>query len=109
MRLPPIPRRALLAATVGAVYALLILPAPASMLGVTWYGVVWFVLSAGLLFFRPVSYHAYSFWAILWIVYRGIQHFQTMDIVLLATDLVLPILSAALLMTSGYIAAAADR
>lgn len=107
MRLPPVPRRALLAATVGALYAFLVLPAPQTTLGVTWYGVVWFVMSAGLLFLRPIAYHAFTFWGILWVVYSGVRHVRAGEYVSLAWDLPLPLASLALLLTSGYMAVAA--
>lgn len=104
-----LPRRALLAATLGAVYALLILPAPQSALGISLPGVAWFALSAGLLFLHPLSYHAYTFWAILWVVYRGIDLGRDGRLVELALDLVLPVASAVLLMTSEYREWAAAR
>lgn len=105
----PVPRRALLAATLGAAYALLILPAPQSVLGVSWGGVSWFILAASLLFLHPIAYHAYSFWGILWIVYRGITYARTADYMLLVLDAVLPIASLVLLMTSGYRESASAR
>jgi hypothetical protein len=102
-----LPRRALLAATLGALYGLLILPAPASILGVTLYGVVWFLLSASLLFLHPIAYHAFVFWGILWVVWRGIRHAQaSAGALTMILDLVLPLASLALLMMSGYLPAA---
>lgn len=103
----PIPRRALLAATLGALYGLLILPAPESLLGVTLFGVVWFLLSASLLFLHPIAYHALVFWGILWVVWRGITHARAQaGAATTALDLALPLASLALLMTSGYMRAA---
>ena len=106
---PPVPRRALVAAALGALYGILILPAPETVLGITLTGVAWFVLSLSLLFVLPLAYHAYTFWAILWVVYRGIAHFRAGDgnLLLLALDVAMPIASLALLMTSGYLQAAA--
>src|SRR5688500_9706980 len=103
----PLPRRALLAATLGALYGLLILPTPDSLLGVSMLGVAWFVLSASLLFVHPVAYHAFVFWGILWVVWRGIGHARSGEgAVGIALDLVLPVASLALLMMSGYMRAA---
>lgn len=97
-----LPRRALLAATLGAVYALLILPAPQAVLGISWPGLAWFILSAGLLFRHPVAYHAYTFWGILWLVYLAITHTRAGTFVPLAMHAPLPLASLWLLMTSGY-------
>ena len=108
-RLPPVPRRALLAAMAGALYGLLILPAPQSVLGVTLEGVTWFLLSLTLLFLIPLSFHVYSAWAILWIVYRSVLFVRAGDLGLLALDLALPLASLALLVTSGYLDEARTR
>lgn len=97
-----LPRRALLAATLGAVYALLILPKPDAALGIYPPGVAWFVLSAALLFLNVWAYHAFTFWATLWVVYRAIQLGRAGDWMALALDLPLPLVSLYLLMTSGY-------
>jgi hypothetical protein len=110
----PIPRRALLAATLGALYGLLILPAPESILGVTLYGVVWFVLSASLLFLHPIAYHVFVFWGILWTVYRVIENASAGSFAPSAgasflgamLDVALPALSFVLLWRSGYLTAA---
>ena len=110
----PLPRRALLAATLGAAYALLILPAPTSILGVTLYGVVWFVLSASLLFLHPIAYHVFVFWGILWTIYRAVQNARAGLFVPSAgagfvgalLDFALPALSLALLWRSDYLGAA---
>lgn len=99
----PIPRRALIAATLGAVYALLILPAPGTVLGISLPGLTWFVLSLSLLFVLPLAFHVYSAWSILWVLYRGVVFVRAGEIVLLGADLVLPLASLALLMTSGYL------
>src|SRR5437764_7488737 len=105
---PPVPRQALVAATLGAVYGLLILPDPSSTLGVTLTGVAWFVLSVSLLFVVPIAYHVYTFWAILWVVYRGVSFFRRSDTsyALLLFDVLLPLASLALLFTSRYMDAA---
>ena len=102
-----LPRRALLAATLGAVYAILILPG--AWLGVYPPAIAWFALSAGLLLLQPWAYHAYTFWATLWVVYRAIQLGRAGDWLALALDLPLPLASLYLLMTSGYREAAAPR
>ena len=105
---PPVPRQALLAATLGAVYGLLILPAPDTILGVFLPGVAWFILAMSLLFVVPIAYHVYTFWAILWVVYRGVSAFRATSFngAAVLLDLLLPIASLALLFTSGYMLAA---
>src|SRR5689334_11463737 len=105
---PPVPRQALLAATLGALYGLLILPDPSSTLGITLPGVAWFVLAASLLFVVPIAYHVFTFWAILWVVYRGVSFFRGggTNFAALVFDLLLPLASLALLLMSGYMAAA---
>lgn len=109
-RRPP-PRRALIAATVGALYSFLILPDPNATLGITLFGVVWFVLAASLLTLHPLAYHVYVFWGILWLPYRSILFFKGDhgSVGILFADLVLPTASVALLMTSTYLAASAAR
>ena len=104
----PVPRRALLAATLGALYGLLILPAPDTVLGIYLPGVAWFVLAASLLFVIPIAYHVYTFWAILWIVYRGVSFFRSgsASYAGVAVDVLLPLASLALLFTSRYMDAA---
>lgn len=107
MRVPRLPRRALLAATLGAVYSYTILPGP--LLGFNPGALAWFALSAGLLFLKPLAYHAYSFWAILWVVYRLIDLGGEGLWLALVFDLPLPAASLYLLMTSGYREAAAGE
>ena len=103
-----VPRRALLAATLGALYGVLILPAPGTLLGVALPGVSWFILAASLLFLHPLAYHTYSFWGLVWIVWRGVGYARAPSGPLwaLALDLALPVASVALLITSRYLAAA---
>ncbi|HWH08307.1 MAG TPA: hypothetical protein VNX21_03840 [Candidatus Thermoplasmatota archaeon] len=95
-----LPRRALLGATLGAAYALLILPGP--WLGVYPPAIGWFALSAGLLLVNVWAYHAFTLWATLWVVYRAILLGRAGDWMALAFDLPLPLASLYLLMTSGY-------
>ena len=107
---PPPSRQAFFAAAIGALYGLLILPAPGAVLGISVFGVVWFLLSVGLLFLIAISYHVYVFWALLWIAYALIEQFRASTIS--AIDIILavapPIASLVLLMTSGYLKQAAD-
>ena len=105
---PPVPRQALLAATLGALYGLLILPAPDTVLGIYLPGVAWFVLAALLLFVVPIAYHVFTFWAILWVVYRGVAFFREggTNYAGLLVDILLPLASLALLFTSRYMDAA---
>ncbi|MFA5862875.1 MAG: hypothetical protein WDA16_14375 [Candidatus Thermoplasmatota archaeon] len=99
----------LVAAAIGAIYALLILPAPDTVLGIQLYGVVWFILSVSLLFTIAIAYHVYVFWAILWVVFRLVGAFRapTFDITQMVIDVALPLASLVLLMTSGYLQRAA--
>lgn len=99
----PLPRRALLAAALGALYGLTILPAPQTVIGVTLPGVTWFVLSLCLLFVLPIAFHVYSAWAILWLLYLGITLVPAGALLPFALHLPLPLASLALLMTSGYL------
>lgn len=105
---PPVPRQALLASALGALYGVLILPAPDTTLGITLLGVAWFVLSLSLLFVVPIAYHVYTFWAILWVVYRGVLFYQagSSNFAALILDVLLPVGSLALLFTSHYMEAA---
>ena len=99
---PRPPKRALLGATLGAVYALLILPNPEGWLGVYPPALAWFALSAGILLVNVWMYHAFTLWAMLWVVYRAIALGRDGDWLGLALDLPLPLVSLYLLMTSGY-------
>jgi hypothetical protein len=99
-----IPRRALLAAVLGVLYAFLILPAPETTLGVSLLGVAWFILSLSLLFAVPLAYHIYTTWGLVWIVWRVVAYFREPVAPLFAvTDLILPVASVVLLMTSNYL------
>lgn len=104
---PALGRRALLAATLGAVYGLLLLPAPSTVIGVSVFGVAWFLLSIGLLFLTTLAYHAFTLYCLLWIVWKGINYYRmpgpAIGIVL---DIGLPLAAVALLMSSGYLARA---
>lgn len=114
MALPALPRRALLGALLGFLYAITILPnwflgvdaSVAATLGfaVSVFGVVWLLLAFGLLLLRPLFYHIYCAWAILWVVYRGMNLYPAP--LALVSDAALPLASLVLLMTSGYLPAA---
>lgn len=98
----PIPRRAFFAAALGALYALLILP-PLTPRSAIMAG-TWLLLAIGLLFARPLAYHAYSFWGILWVAYRSVMWFrERTNPAFFLLDLAVPLVSLALLMTSGYL------
>lgn len=100
----PLPRRALVAAMLGAVYALLLLPAPQTPLGVNPIGAGWFLLAVSLLFLTPLAYHVYTTWSIVWVVWRGVAFYRDGGhLGALALDLALPLVSVALLMSSGYL------
>lgn len=105
---PPVPCQALLAASAGALYGILILPAPETALGVTLPGAAWFILALALLFVIPLAYHVYTFWAILWVVYRGVAFYRAdgTNYAALLLDMLLPLASLALLFTSRYMDAA---
>lgn len=105
-----LPRRALLAASLGALYGLLLLPAPDTVAGVTAVGVAWFVLSLSLLFLTPLAYHAFMAWAILWAVWKGFENARAFQGVLpVALDIGMPAAAFLLLLTSGYLQAAGER
>lgn len=97
-----LPRRALLGATLGALYAFLILPDPQGILGIYLPALGWFALSAGLLLLQIWSYHAFSLWAMLWVVYRIIVHVREGQFLVALVDLPLPLVSLFLVMSSGY-------
>lgn len=106
----PLPRRAFWAAALGALYGVLILPDPASLLGLNLLGVAWMMLAIGLLFLVPLAYHVYTLWGVVWIVWRVVSFFQNpappwVPVV----DLALPAASLALLMSSGYLDEARSR
>src|SRR5438552_531818 len=106
---PPPSRKALAAATIGAIFGILILPVPEgtpySLAGVSLFGVVWFLLSVGLLFTLAMSYHVYVFWAILWVVWKAISGFTRppIDVTTIVLLVAPPLASLVLLMTSGYL------
>ncbi len=101
---PPIGRRALLAATIGAIYSLLLLPAPGTLLGINALGLAWFLLSVGLLFLTPLAFHAYSAWCILWVIWKIVEYTRDPGLLaLLLVDLIVPAASLVLLLTSGYL------
>ena len=105
----PIPRRALVAAMLGALYSFLLLPLSVYAFGgVSLVGVAWFLLSISLLFLRALSYHAYTSWALLWIVFQGVRAYQAQEVSWFGVflDVILPLTSVVLLVTSGYLQAA---
>src|SRR5688500_6578033 len=71
-----LPRRAVAAAALGALYGLLLLPVPSTLGGVSAAGVAWFALSLALLFLTPLAYHAFSLWAIVWVVWKSVDAFR---------------------------------
>jgi hypothetical protein len=104
---PPLPKRALGGATIGALYGLFWLLQPLLLQEVV--GIAWFLLSVGLLFYRTMSYHVFVFWALLWVVWRSILDFRAspLDVTQLVVDLAPPAAALILLMTSDYRARAA--
>lgn len=106
-----LPRRALVASMLGALYGLLVLPdpRPESLLGINAVGVAWFALSLALLFLTPLAYHAFSLWAILWVAWKGVEAFQAYPGHLgLVLDVGMPAVAFLLLLTSGYLMAARE-
>lgn len=97
-----------MASTLGAIYGILILPVagPLTYFGLNMAGVAWFLLSIGLLFLVPLSFHVFSTWGILWVVYRGTFFAKSGAWFDMVADLALPIASLVLLMTSDYVATA---
>jgi hypothetical protein len=107
---PPIPRRALLAATLGAVYGTLILFSAGDDTTVILVATAWFLLSISLLFTTPLAYHAFTTWAILWLVWKVVLYARGGTgrtlVELALDDLSFPVACLALLMTSRYLAVA---
>lgn len=104
-----LPRRALVAAALGALYGLLLLPAPSTLVGVSAVGVAWFALSLSLLFLRPLAYHTFTAWTILWVVWKGFENVRAFQGVLpVVLDIGMPAAAFALLLTSGYLQAARE-
>lgn len=103
----PIPKRALVAAILGAVYSFLLIPIPGAytFFGVNLAGVAWLLLSIGLLFLQPLSYYAYVTWGLLWVVWKGVVAWQARSWIF-ALDVILPAVSVLLLTASGYLDAA---
>lgn len=104
----PIPRRAFVAAALGALYSMLLLVASQGQLGLLLQAVAWFVLSIGLLFLTSLAYHAYTTWAILWVVWRSVSFYRggaggAGVFAFVLNDLLFPAVSAILLITSGYL------
>lgn len=100
----PLPKRATIAAALGALYAFLILPSPHAFLGVNFLGVAWFLLSLSLLFLLPLAYHAYSTWALVFVVMRGVGYYRdAAPWYYPLFDLALPVASVLLLMSSSYL------
>ena len=93
----------------GALYSFLLLPLPIyAVAGISLVGVAWFLLSVSLLFLRMLSYHVYTTWAALWIVFQGVRTYQAQSFSWLGLflDVILPLTSVVLLVTSGYLGAA---
>lgn len=100
---PPLGKRALLAATLGAIYGLLLLPAPETVLGVSVFGVAWFLLSVGLLFLTTLAYHAFTLFSLLWMVWQTIQQVQEPSSWLVfGVDIAFPLAALTLLVMSPY-------
>lgn len=102
----PIPRRALSAATLGALYGLLLLPTPGPVfLGLNLLGVAWFFLAVGLLFLQPLAYHTYSVWSVVWVAWKGVGAWRAgvFEPLTLALDIGLPLVSLLLLTSSAYL------
>lgn len=105
----PIPRRAFVAAALGALYSFLLLPTPGpvAVLGVNLGGVAWFLLAMGLLFLRPFAYYSYVTWGLLWAVWKSVLAWQAgPGWYAHLPDVALPAVSVILLSSSGYVEAA---
>lgn len=102
----PIPRRAFVAAALGALYATLLLVASRGEPSGILRAAAWFILSVGLLFLTAFAYHAYTTWAILWVVWRSVEFYRSGSgqvVAFLLDDVLFPAVSALLLITSGYL------
>lgn len=101
-----IPRRAFVAAALGALYAFLLFPTPDPMfpgLGVNLAAVAWLLMGIGLLFLQPIAYHAYMTWSLVWVVWRSVVAYREGSWVYVF-DVVIPTVSLVLLLTSSYLA-----
>lgn len=108
-----VPRRATLGALVGTVYACLLLlamPMDSFPLVPLALATGWFLLSVGLLFLQPMSFTAFTAYAILWIVWRAVVYARNVATVgfleFFVNDALLPLLALVLVGSSGYMAAA---
>lgn len=94
-----IPRRALAGAFLGFLYSVLVL-----LRGDLLTASGWLLLAIGLLFAKPIAYYGYVTWAILWMAWRGVLVFrQQVPMVWGVVDVLVPLLSVALVSSSGYL------
>src|SRR5581483_10623115 len=101
----PIPRRALVGAVIGAVYAsLLLLANPNFDLLPLGLAVGWLLLSVGLLFLQPFAFTAFTAYAILWLVWRSISYARSSGVPFVeffVNDALIPLLALILVGSSG--------
>lgn len=105
----PIPKRALAAAVLGALYSFVLLPIPGAYtyFGINLAGVAWLLLSIGLLFLQPFAYYAFVTWGLVWAVWKSVVAWQARDWVY-ALDVIVPAVAVLLLSASGYLERAHD-
>lgn len=100
-----LPKRAVAAAFLGFLYGVLYMPTGGGGMQPFLTGACWVLLSVALLFGRSFSYYSYVTWALLWMVWRGVLAFQGKvgNPFGAIFDVLLPLVSVALLSSSGYI------
>jgi hypothetical protein len=101
-----LPKRAVVAAFLGFVYGALLMPIGGTLQSFLM-GAGWVLLSVSLLFGRTLSYYSYVIWALLWMAWRGVLVFQGKagNVLGAVFDVLVPLVSVALLSSSGYVEA----
>lgn len=106
-----LPRRALIAAMLGAAYGILWLPLTPRipLIDVGAPGVAWFALSLALLFRTALAYYTFTAWTLLWVVWKAMEYAQDYQGALpVLLDVGVPAAAFLLLLTSGYLEAASE-
>ena len=99
-----LPRRAVAGAFIGFLFGLAYMPTGGAREFVI--GAVWAVLAVSLLFGRPISYYTHIAWGLLWMAWRAVLAFQGgMHPIAGAIEVLVPLVSIALLSASGYLEA----
>lgn len=104
-----LPKRAVAGAFVGFLFGALYMPTGGTREFVI--GAVWIVLAVSLLFGRAFSYYTYVAWALLWMAWRAVAAFrgEASNVFAAVIEVVVPLVSVALLSSSGYVEAVRPR